>query len=144
MYTLWIAPLSGSVSREWLAIAPNTATPTALPIERKNMLVPVTTPRSCQPTLVCAAISDGVADRPIPRPMTKHIAPTSITVDDGPSSSNNAEPTTTRAAPPRLHRRNPSRRYTFPACEAAIGQPIVRVANANPATTGPVPSTSWT
>ena len=32
------------------AIAPNTATPTALPTERANMLVPVTTPRVCQST----------------------------------------------------------------------------------------------
>ena len=42
-----------------MAIAPNTATPTALPTERANKLVPVTTPRVCQSTEDCAAISPG-------------------------------------------------------------------------------------
>ena len=50
------------------AIAPKIATPTALPIERANMFVPVTTPRSFQPTLDCAAISVGVGDEAHPEP----------------------------------------------------------------------------
>src|SRR5665647_3838098 len=58
------------------ATAPKIATPTALPIERENRLAPVTTPRSFHPTLDCAAISDGVATRPRPRPATKQLAAT--------------------------------------------------------------------
>ncbi len=52
------------------ASAPNTATPTALPIERANAFAPVTTPRSDHSTLDWAAMSDGLAIRPMPRPMT--------------------------------------------------------------------------
>ena len=45
-------------------------------MERANMLVEVATPRSDHSTLDCAAMSVGLAIRPIPRPITKHTAPT--------------------------------------------------------------------
>ena len=94
-----------------LATAPNTATPTALPSERANMLVPVTTPRSSQPTLDCAAISVGVATRPIPRPMTKQVTATpSHRRRAAPSSASSAVPTTTSAEPISAVGRKPSRR----------------------------------
>src|SRR5689334_19256151 len=109
-------------------MAPNTATPTALPNERKNMFEPVTPPRCCQPTLDCAAISDGVALSPMPIPITKQNTPTSATGDPGPSNSSSAAPIVTTTAPITLHNRKPIRRYTFPACDPAIGQPIVSVA----------------
>src|SRR5690606_23173237 len=50
------------------ASAPTPATPTALPIARAKAFAPVTTPRSDHSTLDCAAISDGLAINPIPRP----------------------------------------------------------------------------
>ena len=62
-----------------LATAPSTAAPTALPSERANMLVPVATPRSAQPTLACAAINEGVATRPMPIPVTKQVIATAAT-----------------------------------------------------------------
>ena len=58
------------------AIAPNTAMPTALPIDRANMLVPVTTPRLDQSTEDCAATRVGLATRPMPRPITKQVSAT--------------------------------------------------------------------
>ena len=76
---------AGSVSRPpepdttELATAPRTAAPTALPIDRANMLAPVATPRSSHETLACAAMSDGVATSPMPRPVTKHVAATTAT-----------------------------------------------------------------
>src|SRR5215207_2470738 len=54
------------------AIAPKIATPTALPIDRRNMFAPVTTPRSDHGTEDWAAMSVGEATRPSPRPTTKH------------------------------------------------------------------------
>src|SRR5689334_24037754 len=62
-----------------LATAPSTAAPTALPSERANMLVPVATPRSAQPTLACAAIREGVATRPRPMPVMKQVTATAAT-----------------------------------------------------------------
>ena len=40
--------------------------PPRCPVDRANMFVPVATPRSCHSTLAWAAISDGVATRPMP------------------------------------------------------------------------------
>jgi len=53
------------------AIAPNTATPTALPTERANIAVPVATPRCCHVTADWRATIDGLATRPKPKPITK-------------------------------------------------------------------------
>ena len=72
----WIATGECSPSPEFamtpFAIAPKIATPTALPIERRNMFAPVTTPRCAHGTDDCAAMSVGEATRPSPRPTTKH------------------------------------------------------------------------
>ena len=46
-----------------LAIAPKTAMPRALPIDRANMLVPVTTPRRSHSTEDCAEISVGLGHK---------------------------------------------------------------------------------
>src|SRR5918998_2084085 len=62
------------VLSEALAMAPKAAMPRALPIERANKLVPVTTPRCDQSTDDCAAIRVGAAVRPSPRPTTKQVA----------------------------------------------------------------------
>ena len=59
------------------ATAPSPAAPTALPIERANMLVPVATHRSCHSTLAWAAMSAGLATSPRPRPVPQQVsAPT--------------------------------------------------------------------
>ena len=108
------------------------------------MLVPVTTPRSCQPTVDCAAMSVGAATSPIPRPMTKHVAATWITVDDAFSRPSSAVPATARALPINAQARNPIRRYSFPDCAADTGQPSVSAPTARPAMTAPVPRTSCT
>ena len=47
-----------------LAMAPNTAMPSALPIDRENRLVPVTTPRRSQSTADWAAIRVGLVGEP--------------------------------------------------------------------------------
>ena len=60
-------------------MAPKTAMPRALPIERANMLVPVTTPRSAQSTADCAAIRVGLATQPRPSPTTKQVTATGQT-----------------------------------------------------------------
>ena len=52
--------------RAAFAIAPKTAMPSALPIERPNTNVPVTTPRRSHSTEDCAAISVGLATSPMP------------------------------------------------------------------------------
>jgi len=74
------------------------------------MFAPVTTPRSVQPTLDWAAISEGVALSPMPMPITKQNAPTSATGEPGPSSNRSAAPATTTTAPITLHSRKPMRR----------------------------------
>ena len=66
-----------------LAIAPKIATPTELPIERANRLVPVTTPRSFHGTLDWAAMRVGVATSPIPRPTMKQLIATKATLGCG-------------------------------------------------------------
>src|SRR4051812_25697692 len=142
-----VASRAGSTPAEpivALAIAPNTATPSALPSDRRKMLLAVTTPRSLQPTLDWATISVAGAVRPMPSPRTRQYAPTSYTVECSSSSSINSEPVSTITAPISAHWRKPIRRYTRPAWLAAIGQPSSRVASAKPATSGPVPSTTWT
>ena len=122
-----------------LAIAPKTATPTALPTERANMLAPVTTPRCCQSTEDCAATTAGLATKPKPRPITKQGAARceqrgcrAPTV----SSSSGAGDREHRAH----EHRGPEADGQVEAAghgAAAIGQPIVIAASAKPATTAP-------
>ena len=131
---------SASPARVMLAIAPNSATPTALPTDRPNRFVAVTTPRSAQPTLACAAISIGLATNPIPSPTTKQHTATCQIADDPVSRMVDDVPSTTMQAPISAVLRNPIRRNTRPALLAAIGQPMVSVASARPATSGPAPS----
>lgn len=92
------------------ATAPKIATPIAEPIDRQNMFVPVTTPRSRQATVDCAAMSVGEATRPMPRPITKHVPATWITEETSPSSNSNALPPSTSTAPISAHERTPIRR----------------------------------
>jgi hypothetical protein len=92
-----------------LAMAPKIATPTALPSDRANMLLPVTMPRSSQSTLDCAAISVGTASRPMPAPITKHTTATLATFGrcanaaspDAPAITNEAPSTAVRLKPQR-------------------------------------------
>ena len=88
-----------------LATAPKIAAPTALPIERANMLAPVTTPRSPQPTLDWAAIRVGTADQPNPNPITKHDMATTISDGESPKTASAMVPATTNAVAD--HRREP-------------------------------------
>ena len=91
------------------ATAPRTAAPTALPMERANMFAPVATPRSCHATLAWAAISEGEATRPIPRPVTKHVTATTITDGRCASSASDPVPRTASPSPMRTVGRNPNR-----------------------------------
>ena len=50
---------------------PKTAMPTALPIDRQNMLAPVTTPRRSHPTTDCTATMSEIDAKPSPMPVTK-------------------------------------------------------------------------
>src|SRR6478752_5175754 len=126
-----------------LAIAPNTATPTALPTERANRFVPVTRPRVCQSAVDCAAISTGEAMKPMPSPITQQAKASRHTELSGVTVRRMAEPEMANRLPNRAQSRNPTRRYTRPESDAAIGQPRVRAATAKPATTAPWPSTPW-
>src|SRR5882762_3414035 len=118
------------------AIAPKMATPTALPSDRANMLLPVTTPRSFQSTLDCAAISVGTASSPMPAPITKQTAATTATFGRCAMTTSTDAPVVTSAAPTIAVFLNPQRRYNFPATAAVVGQPIVSAASAAPATIG--------
>src|SRR6478752_1901555 len=82
-----------------LAIAPKTVTPTALPSERANILLPVTTPRSFQPTLDWAAIRVGRASRPMPPPITRHTDATTATFGRCATTTSTADPAITNVAP---------------------------------------------
>ena len=95
---------------EALATAPKTAIPTALPIERANMLVPVTTPRTAHSAAAWPAISVGLAVRPMPRPMTKQVPATAHTELPGLISTSRATPTRMIAQPARAVSRKPIRR----------------------------------
>ena len=75
-----------------MAIAPKTATPTALPAERANTFTPVTTPRSFHSTEACAAISDGAAVQPSPKPITNDTAPTIHGFGQGPDAASPSVP----------------------------------------------------
>lgn len=116
--TSWVAAATAArssaafavVPRLALARAPNAATPTALPIDRANRLVAVTTPRSDQPTLDWAAISVGLAIRPMPRPTTKQQAATCQTADDSPSQTVASDPPMVSTAPIAAVLRKPRRR----------------------------------
>src|SRR5262245_16919809 len=108
-----------------LAIAPNTATPTALPSERANMLLPVTTPRSFQSTLDWAAISVGRASRPRPPPITRHADATTATFGRCATASRTADPAITSEAPNAAVYLKPHLRYIRPATLAVAGQPSV-------------------
>ena len=104
------APSVPDAPRVALTTAPKTATPTALPAERKNMFRPVTTPRSCHCTADWAAMSVGAAVKPMPRPMTNAVAPTWTTLEDPSSRSSSAEPRSTTLAPTSAVDRMPTRR----------------------------------
>ena len=80
---------AGSVAE---AIAPKTATPTTLPAERANMVSPVTTPRSFQVTAACAAISEGAATQPRPKPTTNETPATAHGFGHGPTAARPAVP----------------------------------------------------
>lgn len=82
-----------------LAMAPKIATPTALPVERQNRFVAVTTPRSLQPTLDWAAIRVGTATSPMPRPMRKQVPATCTTPDEPLSRVSNRQPQIAIEAP---------------------------------------------
>ena len=90
--------------------APIAATPTALPIERANMLAPVTTPRSPHSTLAWAAMRLGAATNPRPSPTTKHAAPIPTTDGFVAASARPAVPSTVTPQPMSTVVRNPSRR----------------------------------
>ena len=91
------------------AIAPNSAAPTALPIARQNMLVPVTTPRRSQPTTDCTATMVGEEDRPMPMPVRNIVAATSHTAAPSGSSAVSTEPVMTMAIPISAVSRKPIR-----------------------------------
>ena len=93
-----------------LAIAPNTATPTALPTERANMFVPVTTPRVSQSAACCAAISTGDAVKPMPTPITQQAMAIRHTELSAPTVNSRPEPRIANAEPSRAQSRNPTRR----------------------------------
>src|SRR5215813_12316743 len=122
-------------------MAPNSATPTALPIDLPNMFVPVTTPRSDQPTVACAAISVGPATKPRPAPVTKHAPAVSQIVACADSNAVKTAPITATTPPISAVVRNPARRYTRLDCDAVIGHPSVMAATVKPATSGPTPMT---
>ena len=82
---MWIESFNVPVSSVALAMAPNTATPTALPIERANRLSPVTTPRSSSPRCDCAAIRVGRGDQAHAQPDHEAGAATCSTDDDAQS-----------------------------------------------------------
>ena len=102
----------------------------------------MTTPRSDQPTLDWAKISVGLATRPIPAPMTKHTAATCQIDECALSRASRVAPAPAMTAPITAVALNPIRRYSRPDWDAAIGQPMVMVASAKPAASGPCPSTS--
>ena len=94
-----------------LAIAPNTATPTALPTERANMFVPVTTPRVSQLADCWAAISTGDAVKPMPTPITQQAMAIRQTELSAPTVSRSAPSRGSRTPnPSRAQSRNPTRR----------------------------------
>ncbi len=109
---------------------------TALPSDRANMLLPVTTPRSFQPTLDWAAIRVGTASRPMPPPITRHTAATTATFGRCAAAASTAEPAITSAAPNMAVFLNPHLRYNLPARLAVAGHPSVNAARARPAITG--------
>jgi hypothetical protein len=90
-------------------IAPQTATPTAEPSDRANMLVPVTAPRSVNAADDWAAMSVGTAVSPIPTPTTNVVAATAKTDDDAPSRSVSEVPARTSAEPMTAVQRKPIR-----------------------------------
>src|SRR6478735_2184305 len=91
------------------AMAPKIATPTALPTERMNMLVPVTTARSFHGTEACAAMSVGVATRPRPKPTTRHDAAVAKTFGVAEVSHSARAPTVATTRPMSAVGRKPMR-----------------------------------
>jgi hypothetical protein len=90
-----------------LTTAPKPATPRALPTERANIAAPVVTPRDSQPTADCAAITEGAAAKPKPKPMTKHGRATSHS-DESPSiGTSSSAPANAITAPIRMVPRKP-------------------------------------
>ena len=125
-------------------MAPNAAAPIAEPSARANMFVPVTTPRRSQPTTDCTATTSGELDRPMPMPVTNIAAATCQTVVVAGSDAAVSVPATASETPISAVSRKPIRRYSRPACDAAIGQPIVSAPRTSPASIAPVPSTPCT
>ena len=131
-------------ARVEFAIAPNTATPTALPIDRENMFVPLTTPRRLQPTTDCTATITGVEVSPSPVPTTNVATATAQTGEDLASAASSRVPPISTAEPARAVSRNPIRTYSRPLKPDASGHPTDMVAKVNPASTAPVPCTPCT
>ena len=98
--------------------------PRALPIERANIEVPVTTPRSFHSTDDCAAIRVGAATKPMPSPMTKQVTPTCQIELVGRSSVSPATPTGRRAC--RSARSSGTRPQVDPARERRGDRPAQR------------------
>src|SRR6478752_6494361 len=117
-------------------MAPKIATPIALPAERAKMVRPVTTPRSFQSTDAWAAISEGAAVQPSPKPVTNDATPTVQGLGWGPLAASPTVPATAIIEPMSTVVRYPYRRYSLPASEADNGQPRVSAAAAAPDTRG--------
>ena len=106
---MWMEALD-DVPMMAFAMAPKIATPTALPIDRENSCAPVTTPRSFQSTLDCAATSDGTAMSPIPIPMMKHATETMATDGAWAVPARATDPMRANPNPSSTVLRNPMRR----------------------------------
>lgn len=100
-----------------LTSAPKLATPTALPMDRANMVVEVASPRSDQSTLDCVAIRVGLATRPMPPPMTKQNRATCHTGESGVSRVVSSAPTAASALPMIADHRNQTAGEQDPARE---------------------------
>ena len=114
------------------ATAPKTPAATALPIDRRNMFAPVTTPCSVHGTDDCVAMSVGEATSPSPRPTTKQ----ERAVVQGLGTSEAAtRPMSTEHRDAEAEERGVAEadaQEQPPDCEAEIGQPSVSAATARP------------
>src|SRR3954447_10657201 len=124
-------------------MAPNTATPTADPTDRANMLVPVATPRCPHATLDCATTRAGAATQPMPKPIRAQPTATCHSDAAGSTSTSTNAPAIASETPSRPVARKPIVRYSRPETAAATGQPSVRAARAKPLMMAEAPRTSW-
>ena len=90
-------------------MAPKIAAPTAEPIARQNMLVPVTTPRRSHPTTDWIATTVGEELSPRPIPVTNIVPATMSTEAPWGSRAVSTEPVTATAIPISAVSRNPMR-----------------------------------